>query len=166
MADPCTARLNLPYLVVAQAQKEVTHNEALALLDMAVQPSIVAVSPTEPATPALGQCWVIGAGATGNWAGEDNALVQWTEGGWRFMAPLRGFMVWDNGQDAALRFDGAAWVLAGPSQNGYFVAGQQILSSRAPAIADPVGGAVHDVEVRAAVTTMLAALRSHGLIAT
>jgi len=36
---PSTPRLALPLLAVAQAQKEVTHNEALALLDLLVQPA-------------------------------------------------------------------------------------------------------------------------------
>ena len=38
-----TSRLGLPTLAAAQAQKEMTHNEALTLLDVAVQPVVAAV---------------------------------------------------------------------------------------------------------------------------
>ena len=40
-----TDRFALPLLATAQAQKEMTHNEALALLDAVVQPVVVAVAP-------------------------------------------------------------------------------------------------------------------------
>lgn len=37
MNDQTTVRLSLPLLQVGQAQKELSHNEALTLLDFAVQ---------------------------------------------------------------------------------------------------------------------------------
>jgi hypothetical protein len=46
-----------------------------------------------------------------------------------------------------------------------FVAGERVLAARQPAIADPTGGSVVDLEVRSAVAAMLATLRAHGLIA-
>jgi uncharacterized ferritin-like protein (DUF455 family) len=43
-----SARLSLPYLLPAQAQKHVTHNEALARLDLLVQLVLEAVGVDTP----------------------------------------------------------------------------------------------------------------------
>ena len=43
-----SARLGLPYLMPAQAQKHVTHNEALAHLDLLVQLVVQGFDATEP----------------------------------------------------------------------------------------------------------------------
>ena len=55
-----TTHLGLPYLLAAQAQKHVTHNEALRLLDAMVQLSVLdrtrtapPASPTWPETRQL-----------------------------------------------------------------------------------------------------------------
>src|SRR3546814_18076891 len=67
-----TPRFSLPLLAVAQAQKEVTHNEALTLLDALVHAAIEAGPlATPPANPALGQCWLVDAAATGVWSGAE-----------------------------------------------------------------------------------------------
>lgn len=61
MSDETSVRLGLPLLQTGQAQKEMTHNEALTLLDFAVQPVVEAVGvDTPPAAPAPGACWVVG----------------------------------------------------------------------------------------------------------
>jgi hypothetical protein len=91
-----SARFALPFLQPGQAQKEVYHNEALALLDIAVQAAVqsadVAVPPDSPAT---GSCWIVAAGATGAWAGRSGTIAGWTSGGWRFVEPSEGMQVWN-----------------------------------------------------------------------
>ena len=53
--------LVLPYLMPSQAQKHVTHNEALQLLDAVVQLTVEAFgATTPPASPAAGQVWALG----------------------------------------------------------------------------------------------------------
>ena len=77
-----TARLALPFLAAGQAQKEMTHNEALARLDLVVDATVEAVGlMTPPASPLPGQAWVTGAAPTGDWMGQANALAGWTESG-------------------------------------------------------------------------------------
>ena len=52
MSDDATPRLGLPYLAAAQAQKHVTMNEALSLLDGLVSTSAVSRSlAAQPASP-------------------------------------------------------------------------------------------------------------------
>src|SRR3546814_7014737 len=88
---PTTARFQLPLLAAAQAQKEVTHNEALTLLDALVQP-VVEAGPqnSPPLAPAVGQCWLVGAAPTAEWSEAAGTIAPWTAGGWRFAAPFAG----------------------------------------------------------------------------
>ncbi|WP_374944257.1 DUF2793 domain-containing protein [Sphingomonas sp.] len=144
-----SARLALPWLAAGQAQKEWTHNEALALLDIAVQASVEAVGvDVPPENPAAGACWIAGAAPTGAWAGRAAAIAGWTEGGWRFVAPRAGFAAWSVADGTLVRYGAGGWRI-----------------ERAAPIAVPSGGAVIDAECRNAVTAILAALRTGGLLA-
>ncbi len=161
-----TDRLALPLLAAAQAQKEVTHNEALMLLDAAVQPVVVAVAPAAvPTAPAIGQCWIVGASATGAWAGQDGALAAWTAGGWRFVAPFTGMQAWSLTDDATVRRGPGGWIVGTLTATSVSIGGQQVVGARRAAITDPTGGTTVDMQGRAAVAAILAVLRGHGLIA-
>jgi hypothetical protein len=101
--------LALPYLDVAQAQKEVTHNEALNLLDVLAQAAVInATTTAPPGSPTNGQAWIVAASATGAWAGKDGQIAAWF-GGWRFLVPKEGWRVWDKAGDVILTHSGSAW---------------------------------------------------------
>ena len=160
-----TDRLRLPLLAAAQAQKEMTHNEALTLLDAVVQATVVAVAPASvPATPVPGQCWIVGISATGAWAGHDGALAFWTSGGWRFVAPFLGMAVWSLADNAPVRRMSFGWYTGAVIGRWLEIDGAQVVSGRRPAIADPTGGTTIDPEARATLIAVLGALRGHGLI--
>lgn len=162
-----TARLGLPMLQPGQAQKEMVHNEALMRIDIASQASVVAVAVNDPpATPMLGACWIVGDAPTGDWAGQARALAGWSEGGWRFVAPQVGFSAWCINELRPWRFDGSTWQVATVAGSRVVVDGESVVRARQPAVADPVGGAVVDVEARSALVALLTRLRAHGLIAT
>ena len=56
-----TTKLLLPYILAAQAQKHVTHNEALRMLDGLVQLSVLDRNLTAPpASPADGDRYIVG----------------------------------------------------------------------------------------------------------
>jgi hypothetical protein len=58
---PQTSRLGLPYIVTSQAQKEVTHNASLDILDALLQAAMVSVSVnTPPGSPVAGDCYIVG----------------------------------------------------------------------------------------------------------
>jgi Protein of unknown function (DUF2793) len=159
-------RLKLPLLATWQAQKEMTHNEALALTDMLVQPVVEAVAPASvPASPGLGKCWIVGAGASGAWAGKDGHLACWTGGGWRFSAPFAGMSVWSVADAVTVRRSGSAWQIGAINAKSYAVNGAQVVGVQRPAIAGPTGGTVIDAQARITLTSILDALRAHGLIA-
>ncbi|HWV59196.1 MAG TPA: DUF2793 domain-containing protein [Sphingopyxis sp.] len=143
---PITPRFALPLLAVAQAQKEVTHNEALTLLDALVHAAIEAGPlATPPASADVGQCWIVGAAPTGAWAGQDHAIAIQTQGGWRFAAPREGMQVTRLDDRAHLRFEGGVWV--------------------EPAmVAAPAGGSVIDSEARSAIATLITQLAARGLL--
>jgi len=87
--------LSLPLIQPAQAQKHVTHNEALDLLDALVQTSVLsAVATVPPAAPQEGDMYIVGPGATAAWAGQDAALARYAMGVWRFFAPQTGWRAW------------------------------------------------------------------------
>lgn len=105
-----SARLSLPYLMPAQAQKHVTHNEALERLDALVQLSVEGFdTQTPPPAPEDGQVWALGAAPVGDWAGHGGELAVWSNGGWLFIAPRDG---WRAARGSELRVRSAGeWVL-------------------------------------------------------
>ncbi len=105
-----TPHLALPLLAAAQAQKHVTHNEALALIDALAQISVDArFVTTPPAEPEDGMRLIVGAEASGSFAGQDGAIAWFDAGTWRFITPQAGFLAYDAGDAALLVHDGAAW---------------------------------------------------------
>jgi len=106
-----TDRLALPEIAADQALKHVTHNEALLALDGLVQATVVdAGTLAPPAAPAAGDCHIVGAGASGAWAGQDNAIAAWSAAGWRFFVPRAGWQVFDVATSVQLFWSGSAWI--------------------------------------------------------
>ncbi len=105
-----TPNLALPLLETSQAQKEVTHNEALALLDVLVQARVIdAVTAAPPGAPTQGQAWIVGPAATDAWAGHDGELAVWLGGQWVFPEPQEGWRVYNEDDGSWWSFVGAAW---------------------------------------------------------
>ncbi len=90
-----TARLALPLIAAGQAQKHVTHNEALAALDGIVQMRLLETERNAPpAAPAEGDAYALGASPAGVWAGRAGAVAVFSGGAWRFMTPQDGWTAW------------------------------------------------------------------------
>lgn len=127
MPDSVTPRLALPLLAAGQAQKEMSHNEALMRIDLSLHGSVAGFAANiPPASPAAGQCWILGAAPTGAWAGHPHEIAGWTEGGWRFLAPCEGARLWVSEADGFALFSGwkldlrqGAWaaICRGPANN-------------------------------------------------
>lgn len=161
-----TQRLSLPLLHVAQAHKEMTHNEALMLIDLLLHGCVADVArDAPPPVPAVGQCWIVGSAPGGDWAGQAGQIAGMTEGGWRFVAPREGMRLWWTGGETNVEFRGGAWVRGEVRARKIVVDGIPVVGGQQPAIASPQGGTTRDEEVRTSVSAILAALRTHGLIA-
>ena len=105
-----TANLGLPFIDGSQAQKHVTHNEALRILDDAIQIAVLDSTLTvPPSSPVDGERHIVAGGATGAWAGQGNAVATWETNAWRFLLPKAGWCVWSIADDALLVFGGSTW---------------------------------------------------------
>lgn len=141
-----TVRLALPLMAAGQAQKEVTHNEALALIDGCVAPLVEAVGlAVPPAAPQPGQQWIVGAAPGGVWTGQTGTLAWWSGAGWRFVALLIGAEVTERGGLRRWRRHPGGW--APPAS-----------------IAAISGGDVVDSQCRAQLGAVIAALAQAGLL--
>jgi hypothetical protein len=164
MADT-TPRFALPFILPGQAQKELFHNEALTRIDLALHPAVEGPPASAPPTvPAAGECWIVAPGAGGGWSGRDNMVAMWTESGWRFLDPEPGMSAWDKSRSVPLLWDGDQWQAGELVCAGLRVGSVRVVGERQPAVASPSGGTIIDVEARAAIAALTAALMSHGLI--
>lgn len=161
-----TARLSLPLLAAGQAQKEVVHNEALQALDLIVAAAVEAApSAVPPAAPGVGKTYIVAAGASGAWSGQDGCLAGYTAGGWRFVAPREGMLAYVISTSVWAAFRAGAWEIGAVRGDKLLVGGQQVVGARAAAIAGPTGGTTIDSQSRTAIGQILSALQTHGLIA-
>ncbi|WP_296526851.1 DUF2793 domain-containing protein [Rhodoplanes sp.] len=106
-----TPNLALPCIDAAQAQKHVTHNEALRLLDTLVQLTVHdrhLAAP--PASPAEGDRHIVATGATDAWAGHSGQIAAWQDGAWLFAAPRVGWLAYVVDEGALVAWTGAAWI--------------------------------------------------------
>ena len=107
-----TTRLALPRLDAAQAQKHVTHNEALGLLDALVHLSLFARNvAAPPPAPVEGARCIVGATPTGAFAGQAGKVAAFDDGAWRFLTPKKGWCAFVEGENRLVVFDGASWSL-------------------------------------------------------
>jgi len=116
---PNTVSLGLPLLVAEQAQKHVTHNEALRALDALVQLSVKDRDlAAPPGSPADGDRYIVAASPTGIWAGHAADIAVWQDGAWDFHDPKEGWRCWVDDENVFLIFDGSAWVDWGAALGG------------------------------------------------
>ena len=141
--DTTSPRFALPLLFAGQSQKEIFVNEAHSLTDALLHCSIEGSSTAPPATPSEGENWLVGSAATGEWENQDGAIACRQAGNWLFVAPRDGMRIFDRSKAQLLLYDGD-W--------------------NAPAVpASPSGGTTIDVEARAAIDALFAALRVAGI---
>jgi hypothetical protein len=143
-----TARHALPLLAVSQAQKEITHNEALFRIDALLHSVVI----DEQATPPLlveadaGKCWLVATSATGDWSGRGGQIALWAGGSWRFQQPSEGMRVRQLSIGLDRIWSAGSW-------------------RSVPTVSDPANGATIDIEARQSIVTLLQYFRSIGLIA-
>ena len=105
-----TPNLSLPYIMAAQSQKHVTHNEAIRALDAILQLAVLDRDLTAPpSSPADGARYIVGGSPTGAWSGHAGSIAAYQDGAWMFYAPVEGWIAWIGDEDAAVVWDGSAW---------------------------------------------------------
>ncbi|WP_407493660.1 DUF2793 domain-containing protein [Pseudooceanicola sp. MF1-13] len=105
-----SANLSLPYLQPSQAQKHVTHNEALLRLDALVQLSVIsATTASAPGAPEEGDRYIVPSVGSGTWSGHDGDIAMWSGEAWVFLSPRAGWAAWVGDTGQQYRHDGADW---------------------------------------------------------
>lgn len=109
-----TGRYKLPLLAVSQGQKEVTHNEALVLVDALLHMSVEdtlsdALVPTDE---DIGKCWLIIGTPTGAWVNKSGQIGVWIGGSWRFLTPQDGMGVWNKVSGCQSLYSKGQWISA------------------------------------------------------
>ncbi len=106
-----TPILQLPYILPSQAQKHVTHNEAIRVLDVLVQLAVTARNlGAPPASPAQGDRYIVATGANGAWAGKVGQIALFENGAWQFFVPSEGWTAWVTSEQVLASYNGTAWV--------------------------------------------------------
>lgn len=106
-----TSQFELPLLASAQAQKHVTVNEALAVLDCVAQLRLLSATIATPPTDVVdGDAYMLPLGADGAWAGMDGKLAIAVNGGWRFLTPKAGWQSFNTETGTHQLYDGTDWL--------------------------------------------------------
>ncbi|MBW6421395.1 DUF2793 domain-containing protein [Rhizobium sp. XQZ8] len=108
MADT-TNNLAIPFILPSQAQKHVTHNEALLKLDALVHLTIVDELSAPPSAPAEGSSYLISATPTGIWTGKAGRIASWQDGHWSLAEPHRGWRAWFESLEKLKVFSDPGW---------------------------------------------------------
>ncbi len=138
---------------------------ALAMLDFMVNGSVEATPIAAP--PLLGTVYRVAAtGASGAFAGYEGSLAGYSAGGWRFVTPVEGMRLTDRTSGVELAFRGGSWTSGVLRASEVAIDGLKVLGTRGSSIAEAAGGATVDPEARLVIAQILAALGTHGLIAT
>ena len=112
MSDsPNSPNLALPFLAAGQAQKHVTLNEALRVLDAAIALCVESRTlSTPPATVTDGQRFLVAGSGAGAWAGQGGAIAVAEDGGWRFVSPGAGWLAFVRDEGSLVTFFAGAWL--------------------------------------------------------
>jgi Protein of unknown function (DUF2793) len=106
-----TPRTGAPLLAAAQAQKHVTHNEALYQFDAFLCARFLdRTLSAPPGSPADGDTYLVATGGSGLWTGQDGAIAYCADGDWRFYAPFGGLVAYVAAESKLIVYTGSAWV--------------------------------------------------------
>ncbi|SIR47216.1 DUF2793 domain-containing protein [Bosea sp. TND4EK4] len=110
-----TPRLALPLLAAGQAQKHVTHNDALTRLDALIHLVVDSRSQAAPPpAPTELSAHIVPAGATGAFAGHADEVALYEDGGWTFLPPRTGWQAWVSDEAEHHLWTGSEWRRASP----------------------------------------------------
>jgi len=142
--DSATPRFGLPLLFAGQAQKEMFVNEAHALADALLHCAVEGEAAAPPPAPVDGTSWLVGASASGDWAGQDGKIACRQAGNWLFVTPRDGLRITDRSTGQERRYLGIWRGAATP--------------------VEPSGGSIVDAEARGAILGLVEALREAGIL--
>lgn len=160
---PESPRLALPLIAAGQAQKDVTHNEAVLALDRLVALVVASRSLTvPPPAPQSGACYIVPSAGTVAWGHPAGTLLHWQGAAWLPVTPRDGQIALLSDENLMLIHRGswqAQWPVAGLA-----IAGRTVLAVPPVSLAAPSGGTIVDSQARAMLAALLVALQHQGII--
>jgi len=115
-----TPNFSITELAASQAQKYVTVNEALRVVDTAMNLVVIRSDNTAPpGSPSEGDKYIPLATATGAWVGQENNIAAFINSEWIFFTPAEGWRCYDQNTNELMIYSGSAWGTAfGSAGNG------------------------------------------------
>lgn len=160
-----TIRWALPLLASGQAQKEITHNEAIGTIDRLLHLAVLSRSiATTPTQPGAGDAYIISASPTGVWSGAAGKLASFDGFGWIMSDPKPGCVAWVADEQQFAVYADSGWLIGGWPAQGLLIGGRTVLAATPENVAAPAGGSTVDTECRAALAELLVALRHQSVI--
>lgn len=105
-----TLRWNLLLLTASQAQKEVSHNEALLAIDRVLHLAVHNRSlPQPPADARPGDSLIVASMPDEAWADNAGMLASFDGDGWTLAVPREGCLVWIRNEAALAVFHDGGW---------------------------------------------------------
>ena len=105
-------RLTLPYIRPAQAQKHVTHNQAIRQIDGLIHMSVASDALSTPPTEQVeGTCYLVPPTAQDGWQGWAHHVAIWQDAAWMFLTPKTGWRLFVSDQKKLMVYHGSAWVV-------------------------------------------------------
>jgi hypothetical protein len=117
-------------------------NRACSLADVLLHPAVEGERTVPPDAPVEGECWLVGAPASGLFEGREGCVAGFQAGSWIFATPMDGMRVYDRSTGQILPFIGT-W-------------------RREPSPPSPSGGTTIDAEARAAIDALVMFLKRTG----
>lgn len=111
MSSTNTPKLDLPLLAPSQAQKDVTVNETLRILDAITQGNVISKSASVPGSPVDGDTYIVPSSATGAWTGQDDNIAYYDFNAWVFFPPAAGWAFYVQDVTSNYQWSGSAWVV-------------------------------------------------------
>ncbi|MFP4104809.1 MAG: DUF2793 domain-containing protein, partial [Phycisphaerae bacterium] len=113
MTTPITG---MPEISESQANKYLTHNEALRRIEALSFRALSRTTTDQPSSPDAGDVYILPDDATGDdWNGEDGNVAYYDGSVWNFITPFEGLSLWISDDDEIRTYDGSEWVVAGDS---------------------------------------------------
>ncbi|MCO5157886.1 MAG: DUF2793 domain-containing protein [Aquamicrobium sp.] len=103
-----TPKLGVRLMASNDVQKEVVFNEAAVVFDAMVARSAKNRQNNPPGSPADGDTYIVGTGASGAWSGHANKIALWFNG-WRFYSPLQKMKFFNEATSTFWTYSGAGW---------------------------------------------------------
>lgn len=155
----------LPLLAAGQAQKEITHNESVMIIDRLLHPAVISRGlSAPPAEPGPGDTYIVGEVPVAEWVDQARMLATFDGQSWAFTAPRSGCLAWIGDEAIFAYFSGTNWSDGEWPAQGLRISGRAVLAAPPLAIAPPAGGETIDSECRATLEALLSILSNQGII--